>query len=230
MQSKIRLENGEKFDDLLIDGRKIIQNKNLYMFTSDSVKLANFVCAKQSDQLVELCSGSGIIGILIALTQKPKSLTMVEVQPSLATMCEKSILLNNLEGKIKVINKKLQGISKEIGTEMFDVVFCNPPYEKNILNSQNESEVIARSEKLVNIGEICKEAKALIKFGGKFYCCFPASRVFELSNALYLNGFAIKETQFVFDKNKKARLVLVKAIKGGKHDCVVKEFCKVNKP
>lgn len=230
MPLKIELDENERLDDLLIDNRKIIQNKLLYSFTSDSVKLANFIKVHANDKVVELCSGSGIIGILICLEQKLKSLTMIEFQEQLANMCKKSLKMNDLEGKVSVICRRLQGVSKEIGTENYDVVFCNPPYERTVIKAASESEVIARSEKFVNIFEICKEAKLLLKFGGKFYCCFPSNRLFELSNALTENGFAIKNVELVFDKNKKARLALVEALKGGKHECVIKEFCKEDRP
>lgn len=229
MQLKNKLLKDEVFDDLLIDDRKIIQNKNLYKFTSDSIRLAKFIKTKPNFNMVELCSGSGIIGIHLALCSKFKSLVMVEIQKELAQMCEKSIKLNGLEEKIKVINKPLQKISKEIGFEKFDVVFCNPPFEKNEIKTKNESEKIAKSEVCVNINEICEEAKKLLRFSGSLYLCFPVSRLFELSNALNKNGFAVKEVSLVNDSKNEFRLALVRAVKGGADGCKIKLFDTADK-
>lgn len=224
MLSKNNLKDGEVLDDLLIENRKIIQNKNLYRFTSDSIRLAKFIKAKKSNQIVELCSGSGIIGIHLALQSSFKSLIMVEIQKELADMCERSVKMNQLDGKISVLNTPLQNVHKQIGTEKFDIVFCNPPFEKNEIKTKNESEKIAKSEKTVNIFEICHEANKLLKFSGSFYLCFPSTRLFELSNALCKNNFAVKDVQLVFDAKGEARLALVHAVKGGKDFCKIKLF------
>ena len=59
------LKENERLDDLLFNDMHIIQNKNEYCFTSDAVLLANFAKAKKTDKVVDLCSGSGIVGILM---------------------------------------------------------------------------------------------------------------------------------------------------------------------
>ena len=45
----VELEKDERIEDLQCEGLRIIQNKNLYTFTSDSVVLANFVKLKKSE-------------------------------------------------------------------------------------------------------------------------------------------------------------------------------------
>lgn len=229
MQLKNSLKENERLDDLLIDGRKIIQNEKLYTFTSDSIRLAKFIKTKPNFNMVELCSGSGIIGIHLALTNEFSSLQMVEIQEALADMCKRSIKMNDLEDKISVHNEKLQGISKKLGEERFDVVFCNPPFEKNAIKTDNRSVDIAKSEITVTVSEICEEAKKLLKYSGKFYLCFPATRIFELSDALSKNGFAIKNVELTFDKSGKSRLALVEASKGGRQSCNIKLFCTADK-
>ena len=222
MINKIKLLEGEQLDDLLIDDRKIIQNKNLYMFTSDSVRLANFVKIKPSDKVCELCSGSGIISILLALKQMPSLINLVEIQPELASMSERSILLNGFEEKLNVINAPLQNISKQIGQGEYSVVVCNPPFEKTPINIQNKSQQIARSEVTVTLSEITLEASRLLKFGGAFYMCIPSSRYVEACVQLNKNNLEVKETTFLLNKDDSCRLALLKAVKGGKSEVKIK--------
>ena len=59
------LEEGERLEDLQFDNLKIVQNKQLYTFTSDSVILANYISTKASDIAVEIGAGSGVISILV---------------------------------------------------------------------------------------------------------------------------------------------------------------------
>ena len=58
------IKPNERLDDLQFNNLFIIQNKDGYCFTSDAVALANFVRGGVKDTMVDLCSGSGIIGIL----------------------------------------------------------------------------------------------------------------------------------------------------------------------
>ena len=61
------IKDNERLDDLMCNGYQIIQNPDEYCFTSDATKLANFVKCKKTDKVVDLCAGSGIVGILVHL-------------------------------------------------------------------------------------------------------------------------------------------------------------------
>ena len=59
----MEFNENETLEDLLIDGLKIIQDKTLYRFSSDSVLLSKFASFKKNDVVADFCSGSGIVGI-----------------------------------------------------------------------------------------------------------------------------------------------------------------------
>ena len=59
---EIALKEGEVLEELFQD-KKIIQNVNLYRFTSDSVLLSKFVKGKKGDVVADFCAGSGIVGL-----------------------------------------------------------------------------------------------------------------------------------------------------------------------
>ena len=118
------LKDDEVLDSLEIDNYKIIQHPQKYKFTSDSVLLANFAKIKSKDKVVDLCSGSGIIGILCNIKYHPVCTYLVEMQKDMADMSKRSIELNNLEN-ITVINKKIQELT-EIENGSIDVVTANP--------------------------------------------------------------------------------------------------------
>ena len=70
----MKLEKDERIEDLELNNLKIIQNKSLYCFTSDSAILANFVKAKKSDTCLEIGCGSGVISILVNEKCSPKKI------------------------------------------------------------------------------------------------------------------------------------------------------------
>ena len=63
---EVEIKEGERVDDLLVNGLKIIQNPQAFCFGCDAVELANFVNGGIKDRAVDLGSGTGIITILLA--------------------------------------------------------------------------------------------------------------------------------------------------------------------
>ncbi len=214
------LKEDEVFDDLQLDGLKIIQNRNKYCFTSDAAILANFVNAKKSDSLCEIGSGSGVISILVNYKCQPKKIVAFEIQEYMADMANRSIKFNNLENKIEIINAPIQNCFDYVKKESFNIVFSNPPYKKissKSLTSKNEEEGISKHEIKLTLDELITYSNKLLKFGGKFYIVYDANRTAELIYKLKENNLEPKNMFFTSSaENKNPILVLVEAVKGGK--------------
>ena len=211
------LKENEVLDSLEIEDYKIIQNTKMYKFTSDAVLLANFANVKHSDTVVDLCSGSGIIGILCSIKYKPKKVYLVEIQQQMAEMSKRSVELNKLDN-IEVINKPIQQIT-EIKEHCCDVVTVNPPYKKVGIGKYNQnSEVsLSRHEIACTLSDVIATADKLLKYGGKFFMVHEANRISEI--IIELNKFNLQVKKLMFTQSKidsKANLVLISATKGGK--------------
>ena len=212
------LKENEVLDSLELDNRFIIQHKEKYKFTSDAVLLANFAKIKNNSVVVDLCSGSGIVGILLAIKNKPKKVYLVEIQEYLAEMSQRSAQLNQLNN-IEVINKKIQDLT-EIECGSCDFVTVNPPYKKAGNGNKNLSEevALARHEISLNLTDVVKCASHILKFGGKLYMVHDANRVAEIIEELAKFNLRAKKLLFTQSHiNTKANLVLIEASKGGKH-------------
>lgn len=224
---KIELLDGERIDDLQFENLKIVQNKNLYCFSSDAVLLCNFVKAKSTDTIVDLCSGSGVVGILAQAKTKAKNLILVEKQADLAKMCQKSILLNNLQSKAKVLNIDIIDAPNILGVGKANVVCANPPYylpsQKKL--SGNQKIDIAKFEIALNFDSLCLVASKLLKFGGKFYFVSDSTRIAELLSTAKSHCLEPKVIEFVFPKfAEPSNVVLCECKKNGKSG--TKVFCK----
>ena len=217
----IELTSGEVIESLNIKDYKIIQSSALYKFTSDSVLLSRFARGG-AERVCDLCAGSGIVSLhYYALNDdKVKSAVAVEIQSSLADMCKKSVALNGLEGVFKVENVPVQEYNSP---DKFDLVLCNPPYEKAgaSLPPKNAHLAICKTEAGVTLEEIIACAKRLLKEGGRFVICHKAARLTELINLLSAYKLNPSRLQFVSGGGEKAYLVLCEAIKGKKEDLEV---------
>jgi len=211
------LKNDERFDDLQLDGLKLIQSASGYKFSTDSVLLANFGKAKPNDIYVDLCSGSGVVAILFSCKNKINKSYAVELQPRLADMAKRSIEANGLGEKIEVLNQDLSGIHEILGHESVDVISVNPPYNKIGETSETDEIAIATHELKTNLGAIIGESAKLLKYGGKFLMVHRADRLVDILASLRENKLEPKRLRIVYPKaGKEPNLVLVEAKKGGK--------------
>ncbi len=216
------LKDGERYEDILIGGYKIIQNENLYRFSSDAIILSRFA-PKTSGLIADFCAGSGIVGIhYFALLKEcgfvneNTQIDEFELQETLADMCRRSIEYNSLEKHIKCYNTALQDIGNEFNNK-YSLILCNPPYKKVNSGEKNLQDHISvcRHEICITLEEITKIASKKLKNGGKLCICQKSERLTDLLVALRNSGLEPSEIQFVTaGENGKPYLVLVEATKG----------------
>jgi len=216
MEKEILLDKSERLEDLQCKGLKIIQNKDYYTFTSDSVILANFIDTKKNDKCVEIGCGCGVISILLSAKKDFKNITAFELQKEMFSLAEKNIALNNLNEKISLINDDVLNFNKYIEKGKVDVVFSNPPYMLGGNENKNIIRDKARHEKSLPLKKLTCVVKDMLKFGGKFYIVYSAERSVELVTSLVENNLQPKRMFFTSNGKGRVVLVVIEAVKGGK--------------
>lgn len=170
----------ERIDDLNDKGLKILQNDELFCFGTDAILLASFISLKKGDQALDLCTGSGIIPILLC-TREQVHITGVELQTALADLARRSVEMNEIEN-VRIINGDIRTLSLR---EM-DVVSVNPPYEKEGgIPPKNESERIARFEIRCTLDDVITAAAKALKPKGRFYMIHKTSRMAEAFSLMH---------------------------------------------
>lgn len=219
----------EKIEDLQCKGLKIIQNKSLYTFTSASVVLANFLKIKKGERALEIGTGSGVISLLACAKTCAAEIVAFELQEEMASLAQRNVELNNLDGKIKIINAPIQEYKKYFAAEQFDVVFSNPPYMVSSADkSQNKSRDVSRHDDKLKIDELCFYASLALRFGGRFYCVYDSARACELIYNLIKVNLQPKTMFFTQNGKGKSVLVVIEAVKGGKSGVKVLENLVTN--
>ncbi|MDE6104397.1 MAG: methyltransferase [Clostridia bacterium] len=210
------LKEGEVLEEFFED-KKIIQNVNLYRFTSDSILLSRFARAKFRDNVADFCSGSGVVGFhFLCLNPQIKSLTLFEMQESLADMSRRTAELNGFS--CDIVNCKLQDIGREYD-DKFSLILCNPPYERSGFENASFEKAVCRKEITLTLPEIADAAFKKLKFGGRLAILNRADRTAELLFVLKSRGLEPKRMQLVAGREgAKPYLVMVEAVKGGKPD------------
>lgn len=213
----IELKENETLEDLLIDGLKIIQSKDLYRFSSDAVMLSKFASFKKGDKVIDLCAGSGIVGLhFYALHRELASVKEVEIQPELASLCQRSVEYNGLQEVFAVENMPLQELPSDENGK-YSLVLCNPPYKKAGSGETNpiKSVAIARHELTVTLHEVVTTAKRLLSHGGRFCICQRIERFTDVFAEMRNAGIEPYKLQFaVAAEGKEPYLFMVEGVKG----------------
>ena len=212
MKVKNRLLN---FKDMII-----YQDNDCFLFSLDSVLLANFVTLKLTDKkIIDFCSGNGPVPMLMSLRTKAR-IFGVEIQKYIYDMGLDSIKENKLDGQIEFINEDIKKLDRVYKAEEFDVVTCNPPYFKykdGSLINDDKSKSIARHEVMIKLEDTLKMASYLLKNNGTFALVHRPERLIEIINLFQKYGIEPKKIQFVYPKiGKEANILLIEGIKNGK--------------
>ena len=212
------LRTGERLDDLQTSGFRLIQKPGTFCFGTDSVLLADFAKPRRGERIADLGSGNGAIAMLLAGHRPDLEIEAVELQPELADMAARSVLLNGLEGRVRVHCMDMREAWRTIGRERCSLVVCNPPYGEpgGGFERSTEAERIARGGPGLSPADAAASAASLLKYGGRFCAVFPARRAFEMMMAMAENGLAPKRVRSVHARADRApKLMLIEGIKGG---------------
>ena len=224
----MKLKNNERIDDLQFKGLKIIQNTEGFCFGIDAVLLANFAKdMKRNEMIVDLCTGTGIIAILLSGKTNAKKIIGVEIQTEFAEMAKRSVELNNLQERIEIINEDLKNLKNIIMPASIDTVVVNPPYMKSggALTNNNDSISIARHEVCCTLEDVIKESARILKTNGSFFMVHKPERLVDIFCIMRKYKIEPKRICFVHPKkDKPANIVLIEGSKDGK------SFLKFEKP
>lgn len=213
----VYLKEDERLDDLNRNGLKIIQNKRKFCFGMDAVLLSGFADVKKGENALDLCTGGGIIPILLSAKTWGEHFTGVEIQDDIADMARRSVELNGLDEKISVITGDIKDMPERLGAASFDVITVNPPYIAGPggLKNPDMSLAIARHEIKCTLEDVVRVSEKLLKPGGRMYMVHRPERLSEIISALSAHRIEAKRLKFVHPFiDREANMVLIEAVRG----------------
>ncbi|MCK5758867.1 MAG: peptide chain release factor N(5)-glutamine methyltransferase [Clostridiales bacterium] len=81
--------------------------------------------SEEKVELLDICTGSGCIGLAVAYYNKKVEATLSDINLECIEVSRKNILMNNLEDRVKVTKSNLFSAFNNL---KFDVITANPPY------------------------------------------------------------------------------------------------------
>ena len=198
---------------------KLYQDTEMFNFSLDSVLLPNFVTLNSKIKNI-LDIGCGNLPISLILTTKTSAkITAIEIQKDVYEIALRNLKLNKKEDRIELINGDIRELYQNMDTETFDVIVCNPPFFK--VNSEshlnkNDYKTIARHEVTLNLDDIFKISKKLLKNNGVISIVHRPERFIDIIETMKKNNISPKRVQFIYPKKgKDANTLLIEGTKNG---------------
>jgi tRNA1Val (adenine37-N6)-methyltransferase len=181
--------DGETLDAFYHGRIRILQKRRGYRFSVDAPLLADFVRTRETDEILDLGAGNGIISLLLSI--KPfRRATALEVQEDLADMARRNVALNGLEDRVEVVRQDLRGWNPG---RVFDLIVANPPYVRKAGGylSRLDEKSVAKHEVMCTLDDILGRTAKWLKPDGRACFIYPEKRRADFARAADVRGFRI---------------------------------------
>ncbi len=192
---------------------QIYQPHSGYCFNSDTLFLYHFIASfKPSKNLLEIGSGSGVLGLLLARDFNIR-LTQVEKQELFAKYSSKNAQVNHIDTELYH-----QDFLEFTTDKKFDFIVSNPPfYHGGVCKSEDDMRHAARYNEHLPIERFIAKASKLLTPRGRFIFCYDPQMLPQLIVELDKAKCKVEDLRFVYPKEgKMASLVMIHARKGSK--------------
>lgn len=168
----------------------------------------------QNPRVLDLCAGTGCIGLAIAQRVKDARVTLVDVSPGAVKVAKQNIQDNHLSGRVSVIQMDVRETPHRF-LGKYDLIVSNPPYvtaeqmehlDKSVKDYEPRIALYGGLDGLDFYRAIVKNYTAHLKPGG--YLCFEfgMGQESEVCHILMKNGYEL--VKIARDTGERARAVI----------------------
>lgn len=164
----------------------------------------------EKPKVLDLCAGSGCIGISLAKDYSDSAVVLVEKYPEAKRYLDENITLNGAYNAMSILGDVFEGTAN---TEKYDLIVSNPPYippkEMEIISPETRFEpqtaLLGGEDGLDFYRAIIKNYKNSLKDGGMLAFEVGINEAQKVLALLEENGF--QETKIIKDLNSVERVV-----------------------
>lgn len=187
-----------------------------YGFGGDALLLAEFASPKNKDKILDLCTGCGVIPVMMISKGFKGKVVAVDIQKDAVNLCEMTREKNHLEEQFYPVCEDLKNLS--FPAESFSLVTVNPPYFSSGSGKENgcESRDLARRESGCTLADVCRVSSKMLLYGGRLCMCHRPERLSDVFYEMRKNNIEPKKLTLVNNESTDFPwLVLVEGKKGG---------------
>ena len=131
-------------------------------------------------RILDLCTGSGCLGILAALEFSEASVEISDIDPQALKVAKKNIALHGLENRINAV---ISDVYEQLPSAQYDIIIANPPYVSACEQLDLPSEFSHEPEHALFAGEDGLDIAKRIIIGASQYLDSQGLLILEVGQA-----------------------------------------------
>ena len=173
---------------------------------TDAVLFAQWVPIFESDYVLDIGTGSGIIPMILS-QKNANSVDAVELDADSYEEAKLNFSISVWSDKLNVFNKDVRIFADEVNKK-YDLIVSNPPYYASDVKPIKEKKVMARHVSTLSFRDLLFSAKKMMKENSRFALVLPfyESRLF-IKEAEQLGFYLQKEMHIIPIEGKDANRV-----------------------
>ena len=195
---------------LQVNPSVLIPRDDTCAVTEMAIKRALFL--DQSPRILDLCTGSGCVGLAIANRVRDARVTLADISKDALAVAKKNITLQKLSGRVSCVSADaLDAPAAFLGK--FDMIVSNPPYittkemselPDSVANYEPHLALHGGEDGLDFYRNIARNYKAALKPGG--YLCFEfgMGQGDDVCEILEMNGYTVLERSSDYNARERA--------------------------
>ena len=207
------ITNKQEFMGLsfFVDENVLIPQPDTEILVEEAIKYANQI--KENVEILDMCTGSGCIGVALAKHVKNAEVTLVDISTKALEVAKKNAKENEDKEKVNFIQSDMfENIKSK-----FDVIVSNPPYIKTKVINELDLQVQNEPHLALDGGEnglkfyeiLINEAPKYLKENGKIFLEIGYDQKKEVEE-LARNSKLYKEIETVKDLANNDRVIELK--------------------
>jgi tRNA1Val (adenine37-N6)-methyltransferase len=214
----------ETIDELRHFNLRIIQPRDGYRFSLDSLLLCAFAGLRAGERVIDLGTGCGVIPLVLARQTADAAIVGVEFQEEMAGLAARNAELNGLQERVEIVCDDVLSLRKRFPVSSFDLVVANPPYRVPGTGriSPKAGRDAARHETTATLKDFLEVAKYLVKPTGRIAFIYHPSRLAEfITQAGALKLAPLRLRMVHGNSGMEARMFLIELAKSRKGELEV---------
>ena len=198
-------------------GLRLEVNKNVLIPRDDTcavteLAIRNALFLEQAPRILDLCTGSGCIGLAVASRVKDARVTLGDISKDALAVAKRNVAASHMTGRVSCL--QIDALSKpQAFLGKFDMIVSNPPYvttmemealPHSVLDFEPHLALLGGADGLDFYRAITENYKDALKNGGYLCYEFGEDQGDSVCNILEKNGFTIIERAKDFNDRERA--------------------------
>ena len=198
-------------------GLRLEVNKNVLIPRDDTcavteLAIRNALFLEQAPRILDLCTGSGCIGLAIASRVKDARVTLADISKDALAVAKRNVTNTHMSGRVSCIQVDAMGPAPAF-LGKFDMIVSNPPYVTAAEMDELPASVRDHEPHLALLGgedgldfyrSITENYKSALKDGGYLCYEFGEDQGDDICHILEQNGFTVVERTKDFNDTERA--------------------------